>query len=79
MIDANHPLFARPTALYSPSNYCTPYVHEEHVNCIPYVNALSYLMEASMEHSLHLIIIKCGSLDVPTGILVIKRYCLAGS
>lgn len=65
MINVNHRLFARSIYTIHPA-----YVNEE--NGREKKSKAVYLMEAAMEDSLHLIIIKCGPLDLPTGILVIK-------
>ncbi len=38
-----------------------------------------YLVEASMENALHLLLIKHGSLDLSSGVLVVESDCFAGS
>lgn len=36
-----------------------------------------YLVETAMENTLHLFLIKCGSLDLSSGVLVVERDCFA--
>lgn len=38
-----------------------------------------YLVEAPMENTLHLLLIKHGSLDLSSGVLIVERDCFAGS
>lgn len=38
-----------------------------------------YLMETTMENPLHLLLVKRGSLDLSSSVLVVERDCFAGS
>lgn len=72
-------LVARPRMLYNPAIYfTTPSIFLQSQQSRRQAVGV-YLVEASMEDSLHLIIVKSDPLDLPPRILVIIRYSLARS
>lgn len=72
-------LVARPRMLYNPAIYfTTPSIFLQSQQSRRQAVGV-YLVEASMEDSLHLITVECDPLDLPPRVLVIIRNRLAGS